>query len=108
MGGFVFANESIKKGKTETVEIKTSAKCGHCEERITKALTYTKGVVDIDFNDETKVVAVTYKTKKTNPEALRKAISMAGYQADEMPANQAAFDALSDCCKKDGVKCSGH
>jgi hypothetical protein len=51
---------------------------------------------------------VTYKTKKTNPEALRKAISMAGYQADEMPANQAAFDALSDCCKKDGVKCSGH
>lgn len=108
MSGFVFADSPVKKPKTETVEIQTSAKCGHCEERITNALTYTKGVVDIKFNDETKVVAVTYKKKKTSPDTIREAIAKAGYQADDMPANKTAYDALADCCKKDGVKCSGH
>ena len=103
--GFVSAE---KPPKTQTVEIQTSAVCGHCEENITKALTFTKGVIDINFNDETKVVAVTYKTKKTSPEQIRQTISEAGYEADEVPANKAAYDKLDACCKKDGVKCSGH
>ncbi|MEZ4685132.1 MAG: heavy metal-associated domain-containing protein [Bacteroidia bacterium] len=104
MSGFVFADSPAKKPKTETVEIQTSAVCGHCEEKISNALTYTKGVVDFDFNDETKVVSVTYKTKKTSADDIRQATSAAGYQADEVPANQAAYDNLAPCCKKDGTK----
>lgn len=105
MLGFVFGNNPAKKPKTETVNIKTSAQCGHCVEAISKALTYTKGVVDFTVDADTKVATVTYKTKKTSVDAIRTAINEAGYDADEMPANAEAYSKLSACCKKGGKAC---
>ena len=103
MAGFVMAKAPAK---TATIKIKTSAQCGHCEETISKALTFTKGVVAFEMNDETKVVTVTYKTKKTSPKKIREAITMVGYDADEVPANAEAYEKLSACCKKGAPACT--
>ncbi len=86
--------------KTEQVEIKTSIKCDDCKERIEKALAFEKGVKDIKVNLETAIVSVTYNPEKTNPASLKKAISLTGYDADDIKAEEKAYHALPLCCQK--------
>lgn len=95
-----------KAPKIQTADIKTSAVCGHCEETITEALTYHKGILAIDMDMETKIVSVRYKTKKTTVEDIRNKIASLGYNADAVPANKEAYTKLAPCCQKPGV-CSG-
>jgi copper chaperone CopZ len=91
----------LKKGEKE-VQIATSAQCGMCKATIEKELAFTKGVTFVDLNVDTKVATVRYKEQKTNVAAIRKAIAGAGYDADEVPAVEKAYDKLPACCKKGG------
>ncbi len=61
----------------------TTAQCGMCKTRIEKALHNTKGVKDADLDLKTKIVTVEYKTWKTSPDQIRKAITDVGYDADK-------------------------
>jgi copper chaperone CopZ len=89
-----------KSKKIETIEIQTSAICGMCEERIENDLAYAKGVKYVELDDKTKIVTVEYKTSKTNPDEIRKAISKIGYDADDVEADPVAYEKLPACCKK--------
>jgi len=104
---FVFALPLMLVGQTKEsvskIEIKTSAICGDCEERIEHDLSFAKGVKKVTLNSETKVVTVDYNPQKSNPEALRKAINRIGYDADDHPADAAAYKKLPACCKKGNV-----
>ncbi|MCF8366309.1 MAG: cation transporter [Bacteroidales bacterium] len=97
----LLAQEKTKK--TETAEIKSSVVCGMCEERVTKELAFEKGVTDVKVNLETKVITVTYKTSKTDKETIKKAITKIGYDADDLLADDAAYEKLPACCKKDAA-----
>jgi mercuric ion binding protein len=98
----VMGQQAKKKSKIQVAEIKTSAQCGECDERITKALTFHKGIREIELDLDTKVLTVTYNSKKTDLESIRTAINEVGYDADEQPAIAAAYEALPACCKKNG------
>jgi copper chaperone CopZ len=87
-------------GKFETIKIKTSSQCDMCKERIEEALAFEKGVKKAELDVETQMVTVTYKTSKTSPERIRKAISKVGYDADDVPADPKAYAKLDACCKK--------
>lgn len=82
------------------VKIKTSAECDMCKKTIEKTLSFEKGVKKVECDIETKEVSVTYNPKKTSPEKIREAISKAGYDADEVKANNKAYQKLPECCKK--------
>jgi copper chaperone CopZ len=97
--GTLYGQKADKK--TETVEIKSSVVCGMCEERVKKDLAFEKGVKDVAVNLETKVISVTYRTDKTDKEKIKKAITNIGYDADEMMANETAYEKLPAGCKKD-------
>lgn len=86
--------------KTKEIKIQTSAVCGMCEERIETNIAFEKGVKSVVLDDKTKIVTIIYKTEKTNPEKLRKAISMLGYDADDVEADPKAYAKLPACCKK--------
>ena len=86
----------------ETVEILTSASCFEgpcCKERIEEEMQFTRGVTAVDFDIQSQVLTVTFKTKKTNAYKLRKAISLIGYNADDVKANKKAHDKLPSCCQ---------
>lgn len=83
------------------VEIKTSAVCGSCKHTIESALSKVDGVESAKLDVDTKVVAVKYDGSKTNADAIKTAITKSGYDADDMPADKAAYDHLDGCCKKD-------
>ena len=87
--------------KQETVKIKTSAICDMCKDRIEKGLAFEKGVKKADLDVKTKIVTITYNPSKTTPDDLRKAVSKLGYDADNLPADKAAYAKLPACCKKD-------
>ena len=112
---FVSAGSAQKaESDVKEVKIKTSAQCGMCKDRLEGALAYEKGVKKsvLDLND--KVLTVTYDSKKTSPEKIRQVVSKTGYDADDVAADKAAYDALPACCKKKtsstGCKpgCAGH
>tara|TARA_B100001758_G_C18086704_1_gene441099 strand:+ start:145 stop:495 length:351 start_codon:yes stop_codon:yes gene_type:complete len=93
----------------KTIEILTSAPCTHmpcCKENIEEEMQFTKGVTAVELDIESKILTVTFKTKKTNAANLRKAISSIGYNADDVKADKKAHDKLPLCCQhldfKDG------
>lgn len=82
-------------------KIKTSAVCNMCKETIEKAMAYEKGVKDGVLDVDSKILTVTFDTKKTDLDKIKKAVSMSGYDANEVPANPKAYKNLHECCKKD-------
>ena len=84
--------------------IKTSAVCGQCKDRIEGCLAYEKGVKSGNLDVETKIATIIYNPAKTSPAVLRNTLSKLGYDADTIPANQAAYNKLPACCKKDAPK----
>jgi len=87
--------------KIEEIKIKTSAICGMCKDRIESNIKFEKGVTFVELDNETKIATIKYRPAKTNPDKLRKAISKLGHDADDIAADQKAYDKLPVCCKKD-------
>lgn len=85
---------------TESITIQTSAQCEMCKEAIEKAMAYEKGVVSSNLDMETMELVVKFRSHKTNPDKIRKAISEIGYDADDVKANPRAYSKLDNCCKK--------
>lgn len=89
--------------KTETVKIQTSAVCGSCEATLKTALNKVDGVKSVSLNVDNAVLTVKYDSKKADVDKIRKAISLAGYDADDVKADPTAYENLHSCCKKDAV-----
>lgn len=99
----LYAQEQIVSPpkKTQVVQIQTSAVCEMCKETLDKALLPLKGVKKVEMNEETKVLSITFNPKMIQADGIRKAISLAGYDADNVPADPKAYEKLHACCKKD-------
>lgn len=87
--------------KLETFTIKTSAVCQQCKDRLEHDMAFEKGVRSVTLDLETKELTVTFKRGKNTKENLKKAVTKIGYDADDLVADQKAYDALPTCCKKD-------
>ena len=96
--GFEMADKNVE------IKIKTSAVCGMCKDRIEQGLAFEKGIKDVGLDLETKICTVKYNPTKTTPEEIRKAISKLGYDADDVVADEKAYEKLPACCKKDAPK----
>ncbi|MCO6501069.1 MAG: heavy-metal-associated domain-containing protein [Vicingus serpentipes] len=96
--------KSVAQNEVKILTIKTSAQCEECKERIEKAMAYEKGVKKYNLDVKTKVLTVEYKTNKTNPDIIRKAVAKVGYDADDVPADKEAYKNLPLCCQKGGME----
>ena len=75
---FVFtSNTNAQSSTTKTETIKVSGNCDMCKSRIEKAAK-TDGVSKAEWNEETKLLAVTYNPAKTNTEVISKKVASAG------------------------------
>lgn len=94
--------QGTAKADIQTCQVQTSAQCGMCQTRIEEALMKVKGVKTAQLDLQSNLVAVKYDATQTSPDNLRKAIAAAGYDADKVAANPAAYEKLPACCKKGG------
>ncbi|MBB6612051.1 heavy-metal-associated domain-containing protein [Pontibacter sp. Tf4] len=85
----------------QTIKIKTSAVCDMCKTTLEKAMAYEKGVKSSSLDVDSKVLTVTFDSRKTDAAKIKKAVTETGYDADELPAQERAYNKLDDCCKKD-------
>lgn len=89
------------KRNTETIEIKSSLICGMCEDRVMKGLAFERGVTNVQVNLKEKLITVDYRPKRTSPEKIKQAITKLGHDADDLLADEEAYEKLPACCKRD-------
>lgn len=90
---FSFAQTSTKK---ET--IKVWGNCGMCKTTIEKAARKA-GATAANWNEDSKELNVTYVVAKTNATKIQEAIANAGYDTQDLIANDKAYNNLHGCCK---------
>ncbi len=88
----------------ETASILTTSECEDCKERIESTLNGTKGIKWAELDVKSKRVEVKFNPKKITLEKIKITITKIGYGADEMPADQQAYDNLPKCCQVGGMK----
>lgn len=87
------------KSKNDTVKIQTSAECDMCKAKLETEVGRMKGVKSVNVDLKTQVATVVYNNTKTSPDKIRTVISNAGYDADDVKANNRAKNKLPECCK---------
>jgi copper chaperone CopZ len=84
-----------------TAVIKTpNALCENCKTRIETYLKRYDGVLEATVNYRKGETKVKYLTDRINIEEIKTAIANAGYDADDVPANEDSYNRLPKTCKK--------
>jgi len=84
-----------------TAIIKTpNALCENCKTRIEGYLKRYDGVAEITVNYRKGETKVKYITDRINIEEIKTAIANCGYDADDVPATEDAYNRLPKTCKK--------
>ncbi|MDP2385779.1 MAG: heavy-metal-associated domain-containing protein [Bacteroidota bacterium] len=95
-----------KAKKIQTAVIKTMIYCDHCKkcetcgDKFQKELYGEAGIKRVDVDPKAMTITVTYDTRKTDPDKIRKSISKLGYDADDIKADPEGVAKLDGCCKK--------
>jgi copper ion binding protein len=86
--------------RTEVISAKTMV-CGMCEDNIEKAVYAVEGVKSVDVDLKGKTVKVQFVAAQTNLPTIERAITDAGYDANDKRRDPAAYEKLDACCKAD-------
>jgi periplasmic mercuric ion binding protein len=85
----------------QTVKLSTpTVQCESCKKRVETYLKRYDGIMSINVNVKKKETTVKYLTDRINEEEVKTAISNAGYDANDVPANPDSYKRLPACCKK--------
>ena len=99
-GFTTFASAQAKKA-VQTVTIQTpTVQCESCKKRIEDFLKREDGVQKATVDFKKHVTKVTFVSERTNIENVKAAIANAGYDADDVKADEEAYKKLPKCCQK--------
>lgn len=87
-----------QKAKTETFQV--LGNCGMCETKIEKAAK-SAGATYAEWNKDTKIITVKYKSSSSNLAKIQKSIAEAGYDNAAVKSTTEAYDKLHACCQYD-------
>ena len=92
---------SAQQKKPVTVKIATpTVQCESCKKRIEDYMKHEDGITKVNVDYKRKTTTVTYLADRTNMENVKTGIANAGYDADDVKANEDSYKALPSCCKK--------
>jgi len=80
-----------------TEKVNVSGNCGDCKKRIEKAA-YISGVKRAEWDSETHILTVTYRSSKTSLEKIETSIATVGYDAGDIKAKDEDYQKLPHCC----------
>ena len=90
--------------EVKTEKLKVNGNCGMCKTRIEKAAKSVDGVSSANWNDETKILAVTYNSAKTDVKKVNAAIAKAGHDTETAKATDKDYKSLPACCQYERKK----
>lgn len=85
-----------QKSKTET--FKVAGECGMCKKKIEKAAKEA-GATEAVWNQESKMLKVTYASATTNTAAIQQKIAGVGYDTPQYKSTDEAYNKLDACCQ---------
>ncbi|MBS1652254.1 MAG: cation transporter [Bacteroidetes bacterium] len=88
--------------KTDSFQVKGN--CEECKERIENAADI-KGVKNANWNEKTKMLVITYDSKKTELDKIELAVSKSGHETTHHAADLKAYNGLPKCCKYETTHC---
>ena len=80
--------------------IKVWGNCESCKKRIESAA-INAGAVNAIWNEDSKLLLVTYDGAKTSNRKIQEQIAAAGYDTQDIAAPGNAYNKLPGCCKYD-------
>ena len=84
----------------DKVVIKTpTVLCADCQERLENYLRREPGISAVKVDYKKKTTSITYMTDRNNIEQLKTAIANAGFDADDVTADEEAYKKLPSCCR---------
>ncbi len=88
--------------QSQKVEIKTpTIQCDMCKTRIENYLLKREpGITAVKVDLKKKTTTVTFLKDRNNIEQIKTAIANAGYDADDVTAEEDAYKKLPKCCKR--------
>ena len=86
--------------QTKTETFKVSGNCGMCKTKIEKAAK-DAGAKEATWNEETKMLTVTYKSATTNTAKIQQKIADVGYDNAGFKATLESYKKLHACCQYD-------
>lgn len=99
----LFAGTAATYAQAKTETIKVAGNCGMCEKTIEGAAKKA-GASKAHWNPDTKILSVTYDSKKTNSDAIQQKIAATGYDTENYVGDETAYKSLHECCQYDGKK----
>lgn len=92
-------SKTSTKANLQNVEFKVSGNCGMCKNTIETAVKKLKGVNHANWNQETKIIQVSFNSDKIKLIEIHKAIAKVGYDTELEKADEEAYNSLHSCCK---------
>jgi periplasmic mercuric ion binding protein len=92
-----FTIKKQKSGET-TSTFKVWGNCGMCKTKIEKSLK-VKGVSKANWDDDTKIMTVTYEPAVITLDQIQKNIAAVGYDTELYKAENKAYKKLPGCCQ---------
>ncbi|MBL7891253.1 MAG: heavy-metal-associated domain-containing protein [Bacteroidia bacterium] len=89
---------SCAPSSAKTTEFKVWGNCGMCKETIEGSLK-TDGVIEANWNKDTKMIRVKYDTLMINLDDIHKQIAGVGYDTEKMKGDDTAYANLHECCQ---------
>jgi periplasmic mercuric ion binding protein len=99
----LLAGTTVGFAASKTDSIKVSGNCGMCEKNIETAAKKA-GAKKAKWDEETKILVVTYDDAKTSNDAIQKKIAEVGYDTDKYVGDEKAYNSLHACCQYDGKR----
>ncbi|MEX0811505.1 MAG: heavy-metal-associated domain-containing protein [Chitinophagales bacterium] len=96
---FSFSAFADNANGKKTIEIHVDGICEMCEKRIEDAVYKLKGIQYADWQIESKMLTVTYKSNKVSQEEIEKAIIAVGHDTENFTSPDSAYNKIHNCCK---------
>lgn len=74
-----------------------------CETRIEAAANEVEGVSAADWDQQTKMLALTFSSESPDLKAVHKAVAAAGHDTKMVKAEDAVYNKLPACCKYERI-----
>ncbi len=92
--------QSTASSKVKSAQFKVLGNCGMCKKTIETAA-LSANATTASWDPKTDQLSITFKNKKSSPDAIQKAVALAGYDNAGYKANDAAYSQLPGCCQYD-------
>ena len=90
--------ESVDKISVATIQLPT-LKCKTCVATVKRTLSGIDGIENTEINLDQKSAVVSFLPARMTVEKIERTISNAGYDANSVRRDSAAYEALPECCK---------